>query len=201
MLLGGGWSSSTGAVVKDNEELGELSNGAWKGLTSMPLHNYQHDDLHGTFKLIFRDIISHLKLHSRHSQSVELQFKDGSYHGVLPSTLQGNDQLHLIINCEQKASLAEHQLPCISSHSRMPTLFHYSLSGVPLKAVKHSALTHYFGDATQSFQLLPSEELEHIIKDRSVAFLAQPEFENYTFYLFYQPQVKANTGSHHGAVK
>ncbi len=56
----------------------------------------------------------------------------------------------------------------MSSHSRMHTLFHYSLSGVQFKAIKHSALTHYFGENTQSFQLLPGEELSHIIKDRRI---------------------------------
>jgi type VI secretion system protein ImpJ len=175
-----------------------LLSGEW---ASAPIENYQHNDLHGTFKRIFRNIISNLKLHSRNSQSFELQLKDGSYQAVLPSTLQPNDTLHLIINCEQQPSLPDHQLPCISSHSRMPTLFHYSLSGVPFKAVKHSALTHYFGDNTQSFQLLPGEELGHIIKDRSVAFLAQPEFENYTFYIFYQPEIKLKAAETHATVK
>jgi type VI secretion system protein ImpJ len=175
-----------------------LLSGEW---TSTPLENYQHNDLHGTFKRVFRHIISHLKLHSRNSQSLELQLKDGSYQAVLPGTLQPNDRLHLIINCDQQPSLPDHQLPCISSYSRMPTLFHYSLSGVQFKAVKHSALTHYFGENTQCFQLLQGEELSHIIKDQSVAFLAQPEFENYSFYIFYQPEVKRQAEDAHATVK
>jgi type VI secretion system protein ImpJ len=175
-----------------------LLSGEW---TTVSLDNYQHNDLHGTFKRIFRSIISHLKLHSRNSQSFELQLKDGRYQAVLPNTLHTNDKLHLIINCEQQPSLPDHQLPCMSSHSRMPTLFHYSLSGVQFKAIKHSALTHYFGENTQSFQLLPGEELSHIIKDRRIVFLAQPEFENYSFYVFYQPQFKQKAEDTYAPVK
>ena len=175
-----------------------LLNGEW---SPIPLQNYQHNDLHGTFKLLFRNIVARLKLHDRTSQSFQFHLKDGMYQALIPNGIGPNDNLYLVINCTQQGSLSEQALPCISSRRRIATLFHYSLSGVALKAVKHSALTHYFGETSQCFQLVPGEEFTHIIKDTSLAFLAQTEFENYSFYVFYQSQSALKQGMDHATVK
>jgi len=166
-----------------NREL-TLSSGDWKILN---IKNYRHNDLHGLFKRLFRSIIAHLKRQDRNSQSFELHLKDGCYQTALPNSLHAKDKLYLVINCDQRASLPDAQLPCLSSQRRMGTLYHYALSGAALAPVRHSALTHYFGESTQCFQLQHGEELRHIQEDGSIAFLAQPEFEGYTFYIFYQP--------------
>jgi type VI secretion system protein ImpJ len=175
-----------------------LLNGEWSPL---PLDIYQHNDLHGTFKLLFQNVVTRLKLPSSQSQSLQLHLKDGCYQTVLPTNLNKQDKYYLIINCEQQPPLENKALPCISSRKRVATLFHYSLSGVPLKAVKHQTLSHYFGQNTQCFALGHGEELQHIVRDASMAFLAQPEFANYTFYLFYQPQQQSNTGGGNGAAR
>jgi predicted component of type VI protein secretion system len=171
-------------LQKLNRELALLS-GEWAALN---IQNYRHNDLQGIFKTLFRNIIAHLKHHSRNNQSFELHLKDGCYRAQLPSTLSKNDKLFLIINCDQQPSLPDTSLPRMSSHKRVGTLHSYSLSGVALSAVKHSAINHYFGEKTQCFQLMPSTELAYIQRDHSLAFLAQPEFSNYSFYLFYQPE-------------
>lgn len=165
--------------------------GEW---TPSPLQNYRHDDLHGTFKVLFGNIVSRLTLHNRTNQSYQLHLKDGVYQALLPEVIGPKDSLYLVVNCDEQPAIEKAVLPCMSSRRRMPTLFHYSLSGVPLKSVQHSSLTHYFGDNIQCFQLAEGEELTHIINDGSLAFLAQPEFENYTFYLFYQPQTRSGSG-------
>jgi predicted component of type VI protein secretion system len=175
-----------------------LLSGEW---TPLPLQNYQHSDLHGTFKLLFRNVVSHLKLHSRNSQSFQLHLKDGKYQTVLPDVINKQDSLYLVINCDQQPSLADEALPCMSSHKRIATLFHYSLSGVGLLPVKHKSLTHYFGETTQCFRLKEGEELDHIIKEAKLAFLAQPEFEAYSFFLFYQTQTSPSSGALYASVK
>ncbi|MFT6778227.1 MAG: type VI secretion system protein ImpJ [Paraglaciecola sp.] len=175
-----------------------LLSGEWAPL---PLQNYQHSDLHGTFKTLFRNVVSRLKLHSRNSQSFQLHLKDGKYQTVLPDVASRKDNLYLVINCDQQPSLADEDLPCMSSHKRISTLFHYSLSGVGLIPVKHKALTHYFGQTTQCFRLQEGEELDHIIQEASLSFLAQPEFEAYSFFLFYQPQTSSSTGVIHAPIK
>ena len=155
------------------------------------IQNYRHDDLHNTFKIIFRNIIAHLKLRNRNNRSFELQLKDGCYQAALPTTLSLRDNLYLIVNNDRLEKLLDIHLPCISSYSRMPTLFQYALNGVPLRPVKHHSSTHYFGDNAQCYELLKGEELTHVVNDRSIAFLAQPEFEDFTFYLFHQPEMPA----------
>ncbi|WP_133470987.1 type VI secretion system baseplate subunit TssK [Paraglaciecola marina] len=165
---------------------GELGTFRGEWLNSVT-HNYKHDDLHGTFKRVFRSIISQLTFHSRNNQCVELILKDGCYQAILPATLEQYDRLFLVINCAQQPSIKDEQLPCLSSYRRMPILFNYSLSGAPLKTVKHSALTHFFGQNSQGFELMAGEEFTHIKHDRSVAFLAQPEFEHYNFYILCHP--------------
>ncbi len=170
-------------LQKLNRELALLS-GEWSALN---IQRYRHNDLHGVFKLLFRTIIAHLKHHNRSNQSFELHLKDGCYRAQLPSSLQKNDKLYLIINCDQQPFFVNSNLPCLSSHKRMSILCNYALRGTPLKAVKHSAVTHYFGEKTQCFELMQGEELTHIQRDQSIAFLAQPEFSNYSFYIFYQP--------------
>ena len=160
-----------------------LLNGEWSPL---PLDIYQHNDLHGTFKLLFQNVVTLLKLPGSQSQSFQLHLKDGCYQTVLPSLVNKHDKLYLVIVCEQHPPLDNSALPCISSRNRVTTLFHYSLSGVPLTAVKHKTLSHYFGQNTQSFLLEQGEELQYIIRETSLAFLAQPDFANYTFYVFYQ---------------
>lgn len=173
-----------------------LLEGDW----SIPLiQNYQHDNLHGTFKVIFRNIISHLKLRSRNNRSFELHLKDGCYQAVLPTTLSPLDNLYLIINSETSNKLSPHQLPCLSSYRRMPTLFQYALSGASLKPINHHSSTHYFGDNAQCFEIVKGEELNHIVNDRSIAFLAQPEFRDFTFYLFQQSEISTKTGAPHAA--
>lgn len=168
-----------------------LLNGEWAPL---PLDIYQHNDLHGTFKLLFQNVVTRLKLPGIPSQSFELHLKDGCYQTVLPNLINKHDKLYLVINCEQHPPLNKNALPCISSRNRVTTLFHYSLSGVQLKEVKHKSLNHYFGQSTQSFILEQGEELKHIIQDASLAFLAQPDFANYAFYLFYQPVLQQSKG-------
>lgn len=175
-----------------------LLSGEW---TPLPVQNYQHSDLHGTFKILFRNVVSRLKLHSRNSQSFQLHLKDGKYQTMLPDAASKQDNLYLVINCDQQPSLADEALPCMGSHKRISTLFHYSLSGVGLIPVKHKALTHYFGETTQCFQLKEGEELNHIIQDASLTFLAQPEFADYTFFLFYQPQTSSPPEVLHASVK
>lgn len=175
-----------------------LLSGEWSPL---PLKNYQHSNLHGTFKILFANVISRLRLHSRKSQSFKLHLKDGKYQTLLPDIATKQDKLYLVINCDQQPSMADEALPCISSHKRISTLFHYSLSGVGLIPVKHKALTHYFGESTQCFQLEEGEELDHIIQESSLAFLAQPEFEHYSFFLFYQPQMSSAKGAVYVPIK
>ena len=167
-----------------NRELALLS-GEWSALN---VQSYRHNDLHGVFKILFRHIIAHLKHHNRSSQSFELHLKDGCYRTQLPTSLQKNDKLYLVINCDQQPFFSKDKLPCLSSHKRIGTLCNYALNGVSLKAVKHTAVTHYFGEKTQCFELIQGEELIHIQRDHTIAFLAQPEFLNYSFYLFYQPE-------------
>ncbi|HTF97472.1 MAG TPA: type VI secretion system baseplate subunit TssK [Cellvibrio sp.] len=166
-----------------NRELALLS-GEWAALN---IQSYRHHDLHGLFKVLFRNIIAHLKHHSRSSQSFELLLKDGCYRTQLPATLNNNDKLFLIIHCDGQPAIPANTMPRISSHKRINMLHNYSLSGVALKAVRLNAITHYFGEMSQCFQLLPGTELSYIIRDRSLAFLAQPEFSKHRFYLFYQP--------------
>lgn len=166
-----------------NRELALLS-GEWAALN---IQSYRHHDLHGLFKTLFRNIIAHLKHHSRASQSFELLLKDGCYRTQLPAILSKNDKLFLITHCEDKPAIPANAMPRISSHKRITMLHNYSLSGVALKAVRLNAITHYFGEKSQCFQLLPGTELSYIIRDRSLAFLAQPEFSKHSFYLFYQP--------------
>jgi type VI secretion system protein ImpJ len=175
-----------------------LFNGEW---TPLPLDIYQHNDLHNTFKLLFQNVVAQLKLPGNQSKSSQLHLKDGCYQTVLPNTLNKQDRLYLVINCDQQAPLDNNLLPCISSRKRVTTLFHYSLSGVGLRAVKHQTLSHYFGQNIQCFLLENGEELTHIIREASLAFLAQPAFAPYTFYLFYQPQQHSNAGRNNGAVK
>ncbi|MES2824665.1 MAG: type VI secretion system baseplate subunit TssK [Pseudomonadota bacterium] len=182
-------------LQKLNRELALLS-GEWAALN---LKNYRHNDLHGIFKLLFRNIIANLKHHSRNNQSFTMHLKDGCYRAQLPNSLHQDDKLYLIINCDQQPSLPDNALPCLSSPDRIANLYHYALSGAALKPVKHSAMTHYFGEKTQCFQLMNGEELMHIKRDHSIAFLAQPEFANYNFYVFYQPVSPQKTRGHDGA--
>ena len=165
---------------------------------SIPLiHNYQHDDLHTTFKIIFTNIYAHLKLRNHNNRSFKLQLKNGCYQAALPTGLSKSDNLYLVVNSETLGTVSECKYPCISSYQRMPTLFQYALNGVQLRPTTHQSLTHYFGDQAQVFELLKGEEFNHIINERSIAFLAQPEFENVAFYLLHQPKVTASMGATH----
>lgn len=167
---------------------------------SVPIiHNYQHDNLHKTFMVIFTNILSRIKLRSRNNQSFKLQLKNGSYQTALPTGLSRKDNLYLIVNSEKVDTLAPEKLPCIGSYQRMPMLFQYALNGVQLLPTQYHLSTHYFGNQAQVYSLEKGEELNHIISDRSIAFLAQPEFEDFTFYLFLQPHNKTSSGASNAA--
>ena len=170
-------------------------------LQPLPTDIYRHNDLHGTFNMVFENVKSLLTLNAGQQKSFQLHLKDGCYQTTLPIPTNQQDKLYFVINAEHDTPLSNHDLPCISSRKRVTTLYQYSLSSVPLKSVKHKTLNHYFGQHTQCYLLDSSDELNHILQEGSLAFLAQPEYANYTFYVFLQSPHQHLPEHNHGTAE
>jgi|GEM_PF-5687201 len=145
---------------------------------------YKHDDLATIFGKLFERLSQYLKNDDVNDSRQEFILKDGSYDVSLSTNTQCDDNFYLIIESPRNICLQENLLPQVSSKRHLRKLRQYSLSGITLTEVTQDALCVEFSSDNACYRLEPGDELSLAIRDHSLAFLAQSDFQNYRFYLY-----------------
>ncbi len=145
---------------------------------------------HGALAECFNDILRSLKkqIQSRHEKYSILQFNlmDGIYSIHFPEDISRMKKIYFIIEKSKLIQETVLDFPKIGCKSRLNLLYKYVLPGINLKPAKDFPYEYLFDADVENYIIQIDEEWEYAVKENVAAFLAQPNYEGFNFYLLLQ---------------
>lgn len=144
---------------------------------------YRHRALHRCFQSILPPLKEQIQMRHQHGVQLEFGLKDGAYSVDLPPDFRSHRDVYFVIEFDEEVAETAYELPKLGSRSRLHAIHEFVLNGLSLQKKPEAPFGYRFGFEAACYEIVKDEEWEHILKEGTAAFYAQPHYEGLNFYL------------------
>ena len=122
------------------------------------------------------------------SKPVYVGFKrqDNLYKVDLPEELRQAADVYFLVQKHQITDRISVDNLKIAGSSRLPFVHKMALHGIPIKKVERPPFQHTFGAEVEFYQIRESEEWDHALNEKSLAFFSRPDLTEADYYVYWR---------------
>lgn len=122
------------------------------------------------------------------SKPVYVGFKreDNLYKVALPEELRQAADVYFLVQKHQVTDRLDVDNLKIAGVSRLPFVHKMALHGIPMKRVERPPFQHTFGTEVEFYQIRESEEWDHALNERSLAFFSRPDLSGADYFVYWR---------------
>ena len=117
---------------------------------------------------------------------VAFSLYDNLFKVALPDEIRKATDVYFLVQKKQITNRVSVDSLKMAGVSRLPFVHKMALHGVPIQRVERPPFQHTFGAEVEFYQIRESEEWDHALNERSLAFFSRPDLMGSDFYVYWR---------------
>ena len=117
---------------------------------------------------------------------VSFNRQDNLFKVELPEELRQASDVYFLVQKHQITDRISVENLKIAGEARLPFVHKMALHGIPLKRIERPPFQHTFGAEVEFYQILESEEWDHALNEKTLAFFSRPDLIEADYYVYWR---------------
>ncbi|MCG8471655.1 MAG: type VI secretion system baseplate subunit TssK [Desulfobacterales bacterium] len=112
--------------------------------------------------------------------------QDNLYQVALPEDVRQAADVYFLVQKHQTSDRISVENLKIAGAARLPFVHKMALHGIPIRKVERPPFQHTFGAEVEFYQIRESEEWDHALNEKSLAFFNRPDLSGADYYVYWR---------------